>query len=172
MFFSYLLFTSYKDVINEQIKNLRVNRLEFFECRDLKSLESSLNKLYASNESVKSYTVYIYQPKDKAIYKTCLLTNDEMIKSSPKIYGVYLKNQPKLNEYLDKNIYIIENANNPNRVEIPLSELDYKFALVYRLTAGDKNIGEIMIGFKKYPEVVELDNILKELNKMTYTFII
>lgn len=171
-FVIYMIAVSYKDVMYEEVINMRAKRLEFFECRDLKGLESKLNQVYVSNASVKSYTVYIYQPKDKAIYKTCLTTNDQLVKTSPKIYGVYLKDQPKLNKKLNESVYTIVDENNPDCVEIPMDCLGFKFALVYRLNAGNKNIGEVVIGFKKFPEVTELDSILKELNTVTYSYII
>lgn len=161
----------YKDPLSEFMKSSSV-KFEFRECRNEQGLKSSLDNLQRDNQLVTSYAVYLYQPKDKAVYKTCVLTNNKMLVMSTSLKSIYLKDQYRLNEALRTSGYvIIQRCDNRFDTSI-LSDFDIDSVLVYKICNNDWTIGEIILSLKRPPSAYELDKLLRSISPLSRNYIL
>lgn len=158
LIFLLILSLLFRDEISVKVRETTFKKVEFNEIRDLKGLEVNLNTIMDTT-MMRSYTVYIYQPKDKSYYKTVAFTNSDLVKTLTRLRGGYLEEQQELTELLNTKGYgfLTHEDENPNTAF--LHELGINYIWVQKIGPPKKVLGEILIDFKKKPS----DEYLKEL---------
>lgn len=152
----------FKDEISVKVQETTFKKVEFNEIRDLKGLEVNLNTLMDTT-MMRSYTVYIYQPKDKSYYKTVAFTNSDLVKTLTRLRGGYLEEQQELTELLNTKGYGLLSFEDQNPSTAFLHELGINYMWIQKIGPPKKVYGEVRIDFKKKPT----EEYLKELrNKL------
>lgn len=148
----FLLSLSYlfRDEISIKVQETTFKKVEFNEIRDLKGLEVNLNTIMDTT-MMRSYTVYIYQPKDKSYYKTVAITNSDLVKTLTRLRGGYLEEQQELTTLLDTRGYGLLSHEEPNPSTAFLHELGINYMWVQKIGPPKAVHGEILIDFKKKP---------------------
>ena len=155
-----------QDLISEQIK--------FRECRDVIGLNKYMSEIVSKDQVVSTYSIYLYQPINNAIYKKLVISDESIIMSSPSLQGIYLKTQPTINRELIEHSYYLADYNEF------ISHDDTRFwssfsnntRLIYGLKIENKVIGEVWIRFNKDPTPLELERVLKEISPVMYSYIL
>jgi len=161
----------YKDTISVAVKDVSFSRVEFRECRDLKGLEVALQQIQKTDTLIKSFSVYIYQPKERSYYKKVILTNDDIVKSTTSLQGSYLEDQATINEaFLTKNYLLIDNTIEGTDTQF-MTELGIDHLLVYKLQYKTV-IGEIHLNLTHSPTQGELSHLVKTLSPLVHIYII
>lgn len=160
----------FKDEISVRVKDMDFKRVEFREVRDLKGLEVNLETIMDTT-MMRSYTVYIYQPKDRSYYKRVVLTNSDLVKSLSKLQSGYLQDQEQINNALGKQTYVFLDKETPLPETQHLHDLGEPYILVYKLGSGPDKVGEIVISFMKKPSEDYLLQLKAKLAPLTYMYI-
>lgn len=161
----------YKEPLSEVLR-FSVVKFEFRECRNEQGLKASLDRIMKDNKLVTSYAVYLYQPKDKAVYKSCVLTNNDMLQLSPSLKSLYLKDQPGLNEALRNSGYVIIQRGDSRFNTTVLSDFNIDSVFIYKICGNDGIIGEIIFSLVRPPSAFELDKILRDISPLTRNYIL
>lgn len=164
----------YREVVTMTIQNVVFNEIRFRECRDLLGLQKAFDNILVKDTILTKYVVYLYQPINNSFYKKAILTNDEIIMSSPSLQGIYLKDQPTLNKELNTHDYymvaVLEAARHPDLQFMIDISMDTR--LFYALKVNGKVIGEISVRYKHPPSVLEVEQTLRELSPLLYNYIL
>ena len=161
----------YKDTISVAVKDVTFSRVEFRECRDLKGLEVALQEISKKDTLINSFTVYIYQPKERSYYKKVLITNDDIVKSTQSLQGSYLEDQPTINTAFETKPYLLINDMLDSPDTKFMKELGFEHLLVYKLHYKT-TIGEIYLNLNHSPNQEELQRLVKVLSPLMYIYII
>lgn len=167
----YALAILFKAQIKDAIMSSPI-RFEFRECRNEQGLKTALDRFVKSEKISTSYAVYLYQPKNKAVYKTCVVTNNEMLRMSPSLKYMYLKDQPALNTALAAGGYVIIQRGDNRFDTRVLSDFNIDTILVYKIESDGGIIGEIIISLVRPPSAYELDCILRKLGPLCRNYIL
>lgn len=148
--------------------------IEFRECRDTPGLTDALSKMEHSNSNVKGYAVYLYQPKNNAIYKRLVITDDQIVKATPSMQGVYLKDEPTINMRLrEDSYYLMTHDEAIKHIDTQiLDDLNLTPTLFFALKSNGTVIGEINLKLDHRPTPAELDQILRALTPMLYSYVV
>lgn len=164
----------YRDVVTMTIQNVIFDQIRFRECRDLLGLQKAFDNIISKDTLVTKYVVYLYQPINNSFYKRAILTNDEIIMSSPSLQGIYLKNQPTLNKELSEHDYylmaVLDAAKHQDLQFMIDISMDTR--LFYALKVNGKVIGEICVRYKHPPSALEVEQSLRELSPLLYNYIL
>ena len=171
LLFIFSVFYILKDPISDYIISAPI-KIEFRECRNEQGLKSALGRIVINNKLVTSYALYLYQPKDKEVYKTCMLTDNKMLEMSPSLKYIYLKDQQTLNAALKENGYIIIQKNDNKYDTSILRDFDINAILIYKICGSDGIIGELMFSLKNYPSAYDLDILLREIGPLYRSYIL
>lgn len=164
----------FREPITILVQGTIFNEIQFRECRDIVGLKKSFDTILIKDTTVSKYVVYLYQPTNKSLYKRAVLTNDEVIVTSPSLQGMYLKDQPTLNkELVDHSYYIIDRLEAAKHPDLQyIIDISADSRLFYALKVNGKIVGEIVIQFKCPPTAIETEKILKDLGPLLYNFIL
>lgn len=161
----------FKDTIDIAIKDVSFSKVEFRDTRDMKGLEVALGRIKQADSVIKSFTVYIYQPKERSYYKKLLITDDEIVKSTVALQGSYLEDQPTINTVFETKKYLMIDETVHNADIAFMKDLGFDNVLVYKLESKT-TIGEIHLNFYRRPTQEELNKILKQLAPLVYVYVI
>lgn len=170
LIFALVLAFMFKDEISVQVKDMNFKQVEFREVRDLKGLEVNLESILDTTVMT-SYTVYIYQPKDRSYYKRVVITNSDLVKSLSKLQSGYLQDQEHINKALIDNQYVFLDKDYPSPESQHLHDLGVPYILVYKLGGVNDKVGEISITFKSKPSDEYLKKLKAKLAPLTYMYI-
>ena len=158
----------YKDDISIMLDRHKYGDIEFLRrCKDINGLRNCMESLKSSNEFIRSYNVYLYQPKDKAVYKQLVLYNELNVQGE-----VYLKDQKELSMKLIKNEYLIYSSNEESELTSTIKLMNARYLMIYKLEANGKIYGEIYLSMDKYPLSSDRENILRNLRTVLFKYII
>ena len=158
----------YKDDVSFLLDKVKYQDIEQLNrCKDINGLRSYMNNIKQKNKLIDSYNVYIYQPKNKAIYKQVVVYSELNVQGE-----IYLKDQPELTMTLSKNEYIIYSADEQTELTNTIRSMGSKYLLVYKLESNNKIYGEIHIAMNEYPLNENRSNLLKELRTVLFKFVI
>lgn len=168
LFLSLLVYT-FQDALVTKVKDITFEQVEFREIRDLKGLEVALERLY-DPEIYNSYTVYIYQPKQKSFYKRMILTNSDLVKAVSKLQGSYIEDQPTINEHFKLNNYIILDHEHPKPDTQYLHDIGFQYLFICKLQ-NYVTIGEIHVSFIKKPTEDQIIKLNRQLAPLLHMYV-
>lgn len=160
----------FRDDISTRVRDMDFKQVEFREVRDLKGLEVNLESILDTS-MMRSYTVYIYQPRNRSYYKRVVATNSDLVKSLSRLQGGYLQDQEVINRLLINNGYVFLDKDNPIPEVMHLHELGVPYILLYRLGRYNDVIGEIAISFNEKPSQEYINNLINKLSPLSYMYI-
>lgn len=169
--FIYALCIIFKDPISEAIISSSI-KFEFRECRNEQGLKTALDKIIKEDRLATSYAVYLYQPKDKAVYKTCVLTDNQSLQMSPSLKYIYLKDQVSLNTALRSSGYVIIQQGNPSFNTDILTDFNIDSLLIYKIEGESGIIGELIFSLQRPPSAYELDILLRKIGPLCRNYIL
>lgn len=148
--------------------------IEFRECRDIPGVTTAMAAIEKRNPLIKGYSIYLFQPKNNAIYKRLVLTDDPIVKGATSMQGIYLRDEPTVNIHLEQDSYYLitrdEALKHIDTQEI--ADLNLTPVLFYALKSNNAVIGEINLRLDHSPTPQELDKILKELSPILYNYVV
>lgn len=164
----------YKDALNMAAQVAFFNQVKFRECRDVIGLQDAFDKIVKKDTIVDRYGLYLYQPINNAFYKKIVVTNSINVMKSPALQGMYLKDQPTLNQELHTHdYYFIDEREALSHEDLKyIAELSPKPSLFYALKVDNKIIGEIGIRFKSTPTIPQIEQVLKDLSPLLYNYVL
>lgn len=158
----------YKDDISIMLDKYKYGNIEFLRrCKDVNGLRTSLEDIKKDNNFIKSYNIYLYQPKDKAVYKELILYNELNVQGE-----VYLKDQRELSKALANNEYLIYSSDETSELTNTIKLMNAKYLMIYKLEANKKIYGEVYLSMDKYPLSKDREKVLTKLRSILFKYII
>ena|ERR1041385_731361 len=164
----------YKDSITMGVQSALFSQVKFRECRDLLGLERQFETILKADTNIDRYGVYLYQPINHSVYKKLILTNSEIAMRNPNLQGIYLKDQPTLNnELLLHDYYIVDNEELRKHADAQsMFDVSSQTRLFYALKVNGVIMGEIVVRFKHTPTPLDIDKALREISPLLFNYII
>lgn len=163
----------FQEPITVVIKSKTFKAIEFREAKNLSGLKTGIDKILLVHPNIMDYGVYLYQPREEAFYKKLVLSNNEVANTSSHMQGIYLKDQPSLNEAFKKTDYVLFDQLDLQKPDLVyLAKINTSYVLFYKLQINDEIIGEICIRFKQKPTLEEMGVLLPELSPLIYLYIV
>lgn len=159
---------TYKEDISFMLDKIKYQDIkQLNRCRDLGGLRAYMELLKNNNKFIDSYNIYIYQPKNKAIYKQVVVYSELNVQGE-----IYLKDQKELTRALSNNEYLVYSADEQTELTNTVRSMGSKYLMVYKLESNNKIYGEVHIGMSEYPLNKHRENMLNKLRTVLYKFII
>lgn len=164
----------YKESIDMAAQVAFFNQVKFRECRDVIGLQEAFDKILKKDTVVDKYALYLYQPVNNSFYKKIVVTNSTNIMKSPALQGIYLKDQPTLNQELRlHDYYLIDERESITHEDLKyIAQLSPQPCLFYALKVDNKIVGEIAIRFKSTPSIPQIEDVLKDISPLLYNYVL